>query len=192
MRRLLHHNKHAMLMMLMLTALLGGVVPALFTVVAQLIFPTATHGTLIVKDGKTIGSALIGQEFTSPKYFWGRLSATTPPYNAAASAASNFSMANSTLLEQANGRMAQLPKVTLKVPVSLLTASASGLDPHISPLAADFQAARVAKERNLPLDTVNALIAEHTEPPYFGIIGTARVNVLALNMALDKLSGTAQ
>jgi K+-transporting ATPase ATPase C chain len=175
-------------MTLVMTLFLGVLLPLAFTFVAQVVFPTASHGSLLMKDDKAIGSELLGQEFTAPKYFWGRLSATKPPYNAAASAASNLSMGNALLLEHANERMRHFP-VGKKIPVALVTASGSGLDPHISPLAAYFQAARVAKARGIPSGDVQKLIAEYTEKPYLGFIGSERINVLYLNMALDARHG---
>lgn len=186
MRRVVYHSRHGVMMMLILTVLFSAVVPLLFTIISQLLFPTASHGSLIIKDGKVIGSELLGQEFKSERYFWGRPSATTPPYNAAASAATNFSVGNSMLLEQANKRMARFPTGE-KIPVSLITASSSGLDPHITPQAALFQAKRVAKARGLPVEKIKALIDDVTEAPHLGFIGTARVNVLTLNLALDRL-----
>lgn len=184
MKRTLAHSKHALLMTLLMTVLLSVILPLLFTGMAKLIFPSAANGSLIEKNGTVIGSELIGQEFSQARYFWGRMSATTPPYNAAASAATHYSMGNSQLLEKANERMAHFP-VGTKIPLSLVTASGSGLDPHITPEAAYFQAERVAKARKLPLDNVQQLIQRHTEDAYLGLIGVARVNVLALNLALD-------
>lgn len=189
MKPFLAHHRQSIMVMLVMTLLLGVVVPFVFTVLAQLVFPSAAKGSLVVVNGKTIGSELLGQEFTAPKYFWGRLSATTPPYNAAASGASNLSMGNPLLLDQANARMAKF-RTGEKIPLSLVTASGSGLDPDISVQAAYFQAPRVAKERGLPLDKVRTLVAEHIDTAYLGFIGTSRVNVLKLNLALDGLNGT--
>ncbi len=186
MRRVIYHSRHALMMMFVTVLLLGGAVPLLFTAVAQLLFPTATHGSLVMKDGKPVGSLLIGQEFSHDRYFWGRLSATVPPYNAAASNASNLSMGNPNLLVQANTRMAHLP-VGKKIPISLVTSSASGLDPHISPLAAFYQAERVAKARNQPVSVIKTLIMNHVDGPYLGFIGVPHINVLVLNMALDDM-----
>ena len=186
MKRLIHHSKHALMMTLVMTLLLGGAVPLVFTVVAQLLFPTASNGSIVMRDGKAIGSTLLGQEFVSEKYFWGRPSATTPPYNAAASGASNYSFGNATLLEKANERMSHYPTGE-KIPLSLVTASGSGLDPHITPQAAYFQAKRVAKARKLEVKKIETLIADITESPHLGFIGVARINVLKLNMALDGL-----
>jgi len=184
MHRIVNHSKHALMLTLVMTALLGGVLPLGFTLVAQLLFPTAANGSIITRDGKAVGSELLGQEFTSERYFWGRPSATTPPYNPAASGASNYSFGNALLLEKANERMTHFP-AGQKFPLSLLTASASGLDPHITPQAALFQAGRVAKARDIDIKKMEALIAEHTEAPHLGFIGMERVNVLRLNLALD-------
>ena len=186
MKRAIVHSKHALLMTLVMLVFLGGAVPLVLTIVSQLLFPTAANSSLISKDGKVIGSELLGQEFTGKKYFWGRMSATTPPYNAAASGASNLSMGNARLLELANARMAEFA-VGKKIPLELVTASGSGLDPHISPSAAYFQAERVAHARKLPKEKIDGLIAAHTEKPYLGFLGTAHVNVLALNLALDNV-----
>lgn len=186
MKRIIAHSKHALFMIILMLVLLGGLVPLVFNVAAQLFFPTAANGNLIHKEGKVIGSELLGQEFTRAHYFWGRMSATTPPYNAAASGASNLSMGNSRLLELANERMKALGAAK-DIPLELVTASGSGLDPHISPNAAYFQVDRVARARKLPKEKIEALIAAHIEKPYLGFIGTARVNVLALNLALDEV-----
>jgi len=186
--RILHHSKHAVLMTLVMTVVLGGVIPFVFTAISHILFPSASHGSLIEKDGKVIGSELLGQDFTSPRYFKGRLSATTPPYNASMSGASNLSMNNALLLDRANLRLAQFPTST-KIPISLITSSGSGLDPHISLAAAYFQAPHIAKARGLKLDTVRELIIRTMEPPYLGFIGSSRVNVLQLNMSLDGLNG---
>lgn len=190
MTRMLGHTKQAIMMTLVGFVLIGVAMPALFTVFAQLLFPTASHGSLIKKDGVVIGSTLLGQHFSDEKYFWGRPSATVPPYNPAASAASNLSMDHPNVLVVANERMAHYP-AGKEIPVSFISASASGLDPHISPQAAYFQVPRVARARGLDEGTVNALVQSHIEEPHLGFIGTARVNVLALNMALDVKSNEA-
>lgn len=174
-----------------LTVLTGVIYPALVTIASQLSFSKEAEGSLIVKDGKTLGSELIGQNFSSPNYFWGRLSATSPnPYNAASSSGSNLGAANPALLDNVKGRIDALKKAdpdnTAEIPVDLVTASASGLDPHISPAAAAYQAARVAKARGLSIDTVTNLIKKHVEGRQFGILGEERVNVLMLNLDLDK------
>lgn len=173
-----------------LSLVTGLAYPLLVTGIAQSVFPDQANGSLIVKDGKTVGSALIGQSFTDPGHFWSRPSATGPmPYNAANSVGSNQAPTAPALTDAVKGRIEALraadPSNTAAVPVDLVTASASGLDPHISRAAADYQAARVARARNLPIDRVQALVAQHTEGRALGFIGEARVNVLALNLALD-------
>jgi K+-transporting ATPase ATPase C chain len=164
--------------------------PLLVTGVARLAFPAAASGSLIVMDGKPIGSELIGQNFTEPKYFWGRPSATAPqPYNAAASSGSNLGPLNPALAAAVKARIDALraadPGNPRPVPIDLVTASASGLDPHISPAAADYQAERVARSRQLDPQTVRQLIAQHSEGPDLGVFGEPRVHVLRLNLALD-------
>ncbi|AZG12886.1 potassium-transporting ATPase subunit KdpC [Cupriavidus pauculus] len=173
-----------------LSVLTGLLYPGVVTGIARTVFPQQAAGSLIVQDGKTVGSALIGQPFSDPKYFWGRLSATAPmPYNAAASVGSNLGPTNPALTDAARARLDALraadPGNTAPVPVDLVTASASGLDPHISPAAARYQASRVARLRGLPLAKVQALIAANTETPTLGILGEPGVNVLKLNLALD-------
>jgi K+-transporting ATPase ATPase C chain len=174
------------------TVITGIVYPLAVTGFAQVLFPFQANGSIIPKDGKPVGSALIGQHFDDPRYFWGRPSATTPfPYNAAASAGSNFGQANPALRELVAARFAVLraadPSNTQLVPVDLVTASASGLDPHLSPLAAEFQIGRVARARGLDEARVRALVADHTEEPTFGLLGERRVNVLRLNLELNVL-----
>ena len=186
MKRIINHCRHAIMMTLLATLLLGVVIPLIFTAISQLLFPNAANGSLVVHNGKPIGSELIGQEFTRDRYFWGRLSATTPPYNPAASSASHLSMNNPTLLINANERMARLP-VGKKIPLALITSSGSGLDPHISPLAAYYQAERVAKARGKSVASIQHLIATHVNGPVLGFIGTPTVNLLALNMSLDAM-----
>jgi potassium-transporting ATPase KdpC subunit len=172
------------------TVLLGFVYPLAVTVLAQLAFPSASGGSLLETQGGVAGSELLGQQFTKDRYFWSRPSATQPPYNATASSGSNLSPANPKLLERVNERVAALkkadPKNTLPIPVDLVTASASGLDPHISVAAAEYQVARVARARGHKEQDIRALVATFVEEPGFGVIGEARVNVLRLNMALDK------
>jgi potassium-transporting ATPase KdpC subunit len=175
---------------IMLTLLLGFVYPGLATVLVQGGFSREAQGSLIEKDGHVLGSELIGQNFTDPKYFWSRLSATSPQaYNAASSTGSNFSPANPALLDAVKGRIDALKKAEpgnkQPIPVDLVTASGSGLDPHISPAAASWQASRVAKARGMSEDTVTALIKKHTQDRQFGILGEPRVNVLMLNLDLD-------
>jgi K+-transporting ATPase ATPase C chain len=162
------------------------------TGIAQLIFPDRANGSLLVKDGKLVGSSLIGQPFDDPKYFWGRLSATSPfPYNSASSSGSNLAETNPDLVKNAQGRIDALkaadPQAGKQVPVDLATASGSGLDPHISPAAAEFQIKRVAKARALDEARARTLLAHYTEGRQFGIIGEPRVNILKLNLALDEL-----
>ena len=154
------------------------------------VFPSEANGSLIEKDGKVVGSALIGQPFDDPRYFWPRPSATSPfPYNATASTGSNLSSTNPALVSAVQARVATLrgadPENTAPVPVDLVTASASGLDPHISPAAAVYQIARVARARQRSPDAVRALVDAHTEGRVLGLLGEPRVNVLALNLALD-------
>jgi K+-transporting ATPase ATPase C chain len=184
------HLRPALMSLLLLTLITGVAYPLLVTGIAQMVFPFQANGSLIVKDGKVVGSALIGQPFDDPKYFWGRPSATSPfAYNAAASSGSNLSPTNPALISAAQGRVDGLraadPGNTAPVPVDLVTASGSGLDPHISPAAALYQASRVARARKLEPDAVRALVEGHTEGRFLGLLGEPRVNVLALNLALD-------
>ena len=183
----------ALVVFFILTLVTGVAYPLLVTGAAQTLFPAQASGSLILRDGKAVGSELIGQNFTDPKHFWGRPSATGPmPYNAAASSGSNLGPLNQALTNAVKSRIEALraadPGNTARVPVDLVTASASGLDPHISPAAAAYQVARVAKARGLPMDKVQALVAAQTEAPLFGLLGEPRVNVLKLNLALDKLN----
>lgn len=175
-----------------MTVITGIVYPVIVTAIGQAVFPHQANGSLIEKDGKTVGSKLIGQQFDAPGYFWGRLSATSPnPYNAQNSGGSNLGPTNPALADEVKGRLSALhaadPANTLPVPVDLVTSSGSGLDPEISPAAAAYQAARVAKARGLTAGQVDALIAQHTAGRQFGVLGEPRVNVLALNLALDQL-----
>lgn len=180
----------AVLMVVVLTVLTGLIYPLIVTGVAQAVFPRQASGSLIVSGGKPVGSALIGQPFDDPGYFWGRPSATSPhPYNAAASSGSNQGPTNPALAEAVKGRIAALraadPGNTAPVPVDLVTASGSGLDPHISVAAALYQVPRVARARKLDEVAVSRLVARHTERRQLGVLGEPRVNVLALNLALD-------
>ena len=173
-----------------LTVVTGLAYPAVMTVFGQAVFPSQANGSLIEKDGKAVGSALIGQPFDAPKYFWGRLSATSPmPYNATGSGGSNLGPLNPSLADQVKGRIAALrdagADMSKPVPVDLVTASASGLDPEITPAAAAYQVERVAKARNLTADAVAQLVAANTTGRQFGVLGEPRVNVLKLNLALD-------
>ena len=184
------HLRPALMSLLILTAITGIVYPLVVTGIAQAVFPYQAGGSLIVKDGKVVGSALIGQPFDDPKYFWGRPSATSPfGYNAASSSGSNLSPTNPALIAAVEGRVEALrtadPTNKAAVPVDLVTASGSGLDPHISPAAALYQVSRVARERKLAPDAVRALVDQHTEGRFLGLLGEPRVNVLALNLALD-------
>ena len=183
----------SLVVLVALTLVVGVAYPLLVTGIARGIFPGQAAGSLLVKDGKTVGSALIGQPFTDPKYFWSRPSATSPfPYNAAASTGSNLGPTNPTLLASVSDRVQALrtadPSSGALVPVDLVTSSGSGLDPHVSPAAAEYQAARVARARGIDLAVVERLIAEHTQGRQFGLLGEPRVNVLELNLALDALS----
>jgi len=180
----------ALVLFALLGALTGLVYPVAVTGAARALFPSQAAGSLVVQGGNTVGSRLIGQNFSDPKHFWGRPSATAPqPYNASASGGSNLGPLNPALVDAVKARIEALrtadPGNTAAVPVDLVTASASGLDPDISPAAARYQAARVARARGVPLEQVNALVAAHTEAPLWGVLGEPRVNVLALNLALD-------
>lgn len=184
--------RSAALLLLAFTVLTGVAYPLLVTGIAQGIMPVRANGSLMVQSGKAAGSALIGQPFSDPNYFWGRPSATGPfPYNAAASSGSNLGPTNPALAEAVGTRIAALraadPGNNVPVPVDLVTASASGLDPHISPAAAQFQVPRVARTRNLPEERVKQLVAQNTEHRQLGVLGEPRVNVLRLNLALDAL-----
>jgi len=187
--------KPALVIFLLLTVLLGLIYPLVITGIAQLVFPAQANGNLIVHDGKVAGSALIGQPFTSPKYFWGRLSATSPvPYNAGASSGSNLGPSNPALTDAVKARVDALhaadPANTQQIPVDLVTASGSGLDPDISVAAAYYQVPRVARERNLSEQDVRALVSQYAEPLQFWIFGEPHINVLRLNLALDDLSAS--
>jgi len=173
-----------------LTALTGAAYPFVVTGLGQLVFPEQAAGSLIHRDGKPIGSSLIGQAFSDPKYVWGRPSATAPqPNNASASGGSNLGPLNPALVDAVKGRIDALraadPGNTAPVPVDLVTASGSGLDPELSVAGARFQAARVARARGLSIKQVQDLIAQHTEGRWLGLLGEPRINVLRLNLALD-------
>lgn len=174
-----------------LTLICGVLYPLAVTGIGRAAFPVQAGGSLVERDGKAIGSSLIGQAFTSPKYFWGRPSATTPmPNNAAGSGGANQGPINPAFLDAVKGRIAALkaadPGNSAAIPVDLVTASASGLDPEISVAAARYQAGRVAGARQISQEQVLALIARHTQPQWLGFFGETRVNVLALNLALDR------
>ena len=182
----------ALAMVLVLTLLTGLLYPLAVTGLSQLFFPEQANGSLIVQDGKVLGSKLIGQHFDKPEYFWSRPSATAPfPYNAAASGGSNLGPTNPVLLDAVKVRVTALravdPGNALPIPVDLVTASGSGLDPHISPAAALYQAKRVARARGLDENIVLTLVSKHTEGRQFGLLGEPRVNVLMLNLALDAV-----
>lgn len=182
----------AIVLFLILTVITGVLYPLVVTGIAQVIFPSQAGGSLIENDGKVVGSRLIGQSFSDPKHFWSRPSATGPhPYNASASGGSNQGPLNPALTDAVKSRIEALhaadPTNTAPVPVDLVTASGSGLDPDISVAAANYQAARVAHARGLKPEAVQALIATHTRGKLLGVIGEPRVNVLELNLALDTL-----
>jgi K+-transporting ATPase ATPase C chain len=175
-----------------LTVVTGLVYPVVVTAVAHAAFPHEANGSLIEKNGKAVGSELLGQQFDAPSYFWGRLSATSPnPYNPQASGGSNLGPTNPALSDEVKGRISALhdadPTNTAPIPVDLVTSSGSGLDPEISPAAAAYQIDRVAKARKLSPNDVDALVQRATTGRQFGILGEARVNVLKLNLALDEL-----
>src|ERR1700744_3201767 len=199
---MLKEIRPAIILLIALTLITGLAYPLAMTAIAGVIFPKQAQGSLIERDGKVIGSALIGQDFTSDKYFHGRPSATTAPdpndstktvpapYNAANSGGSNLGPSNKALVDRVQGDIDTLKKENpnAPVPADLVTTSASGLDPNISPDAALFQAPRIAKARNLPEDRVRQLVQDNTDSRLFGLLGEPRVNVLKLNLALDKLA----
>ena len=187
---MLSQLRPALMVLLLLTLVTGVAYSLLVTGIAQAVFPSQTRGSLIVKDGKIVGSRLIGQPFDDPKYFWSRPSATSPfANNAGSSSGSNLSPTNPELVKAVQGRVDALratdPGNTAPVPVDLVTASGSGLDPHISPAAALYQVPRVAKARGLKPEAVRQLVELHIERRSLGFLGEPRVNVLALNLALD-------
>jgi K+-transporting ATPase ATPase C chain len=194
------HLRTALTLFLLLTLLTGGVYPLLVTLIAQGVFPHRANGSIVERGGKPVGSELIGQQFDEMHYFWGRPSATQKddkdlPYNAAASSGSNLGPTNGDLAKAVKERVENLrakhPDQKGPVPVDLVTASASGLDPHISPAAAEYQVTRVARKRNMKVEDLRRLIAANTEGRTFGVLGEPRVNVLRLNLALDSWSGNA-
>jgi K+-transporting ATPase ATPase C chain len=179
-------------MLLALTLLTGVLYPLVVTGIAQAVFPQQARGSLVVRGGRVLGSSLIGQPFSSPRDFWSRPSATTPPYNAMASTGSNLGPLNPALVETANARLAALramdPAIRMLIPIDLVTASGSGLDPHISVAAAMVQVPRVARARGLTEDAVARLVRRYTQKRTFGILGEPVVRVLELNLALDALN----
>jgi K+-transporting ATPase ATPase C chain len=191
---MLKELRPALVAFALLTAVTGIVYPAVVTLIGKAAFPSQVEGSVLEQGGKAVGSRLLGQPFGSPQYFWSRPSATGPqPYNGAVSSGSNQGPLNPALATAVEARIAALraadPGNTRPVPVDLVTASGSGLDPHISVAAADYQIDRVARARNLAPAAVAALVSEHTEGPTFGVLGEARVNVLELNLALDGRGG---
>jgi potassium-transporting ATPase KdpC subunit len=184
----------AIVLFVALTVVTGLVYPAVVTAISQAAFHHQANGSMIERDGKAVGSEIIGQQFDAPKYFWGRLSATTPnPYNSGSSAGSNLGPTNPALADEIKGRIDALhgadPDNHAPVPVDLVTSSASGLDPEISPAAAAYQVGRVAKARGMTVPQVEAIVQQATNGRQFGVFGEARVNVLKLNLALDAARG---
>jgi len=183
--------RQSLMMLVLMTAITGVAYPLLVTGIAQAAFPRQANGSVIGHAGQATGSALIGQPFDSPRYFWGRPSATSPsPYNGVASSGSNLGTNNPALIDAVKQRVDALhaadPSNTAPIPVDLVTASASGLDPQISPAAAQYQVARVARVRHLDAPQVQALVERATDGRFLGVLGEARVNVLELNLLLDK------
>jgi potassium-transporting ATPase KdpC subunit len=200
---MLRQIRPAIVILVALTLITGLVYPLVMTGIAQIIFPYQAQGSLVERNGKVVGSELIGQVFESDKYFHGRPSATTAPdpkdptktvpapYNAANSGGSNLGPSNKALVDRVKGDMDKLKaeNPSMPVPADLVTTSASGLDPDVSPEAALFQVPRVAKARNLPEERIRQLVEDHTEGRLFGLLGEPRVNVLKLNLALDQIAG---
>lgn len=197
MKNLISLLRPALVLLALFTVLTGLLYPLVVTGAAQALFPEEANGSLVRRHGQVIGSQLIGQRFEDPKYFWGRPSATGPaPYNAAASTGSNLGPSNPALAEAIAARVAALraadpSQVSAPVPVDLVTASGSGLDPHLSPAAALYQVSRVARLRGVDAEKLRQLVTDHTEARTLGLFGEPRVNVLALNLALDQLTGAS-
>jgi K+-transporting ATPase ATPase C chain len=188
---MLKQARQAFLLLVAFSLLTGILYPLVITGIAQAVFPKQANGSLIYRDGKPVASSLLGQPFTDPKYFWGRPSATSPaPYNAESSGGSNLGPTNADLTKAVGQRIAALrtadPGNDAPIPVDLVTSSASGLDPQISPAAAEYQVGRVAKARGLDAEIVRQLIARHTEGRTLGLLGEPRVNVVELNLDLDS------
>ncbi len=191
------HLRAAFLLVLIFTVITGLLYPLLVTGIAQVAFPEKANGSLIHKDGRIVGSRLIGQQFTAPQYFWSRPSATTPyAYNGGSSTGTNYGPLNPALLDVAKQRLQDLRSAdstsTSPVPVDLVTSSGSGLDPDISVAAALYQVHRVSRSRNIPEDFVRRIVEEHTQGRQLGFLGEPRVNVLELNLALDEIHQSAQ
>jgi K+-transporting ATPase ATPase C chain len=200
---MLRQIRPAIVVLVALTLITGLAYPLAMTGIARVLFPRQAQGSLVERDGKVVGSELIGQVFESDKYFHGRPSATTAPdpndptktvpapYNAANSGGSNLGPSNKALIDRVQGDIDKLKQEnpSMPVPADLVTTSASGLDPHISPEAALFQVPRIAKARNVPQERIRQLVEDHTEGRLFGLLGEPRVNVLLLNLALDQLPG---
>lgn len=186
----------AVRMLLVLTVLTGVAYPLVVTGIARLVFPRQAEGSLILRDGKAVGSSLIGQPFSAPRYFWGRLSATAPAYNAGASSGSNLGPMHEGLADAARSRIESLratdPALTGPVPIDLVTASASGLDPHLSVAGAVVQIPRVAQARGMSQEAVRDLILRHAQPRALGFLGEPVVSVLELNLALDRATNTGR
>ncbi len=190
---MLRHIRPALMMLLLLTLITGVLYPLAVTGIGQALFPSGVNGSIIERNGRAVGSVLIGQAFVSPRYFWSRPSATSPfPYNASSSSGSNLGPLNPVLLKSVKDRVDVLhaadPENTRPIPVDLVTASASGLDPHISIAAAMYQVHRVAGARNLPEANVRALVRRYTDQRTLGVLGEPGVNVVRLNLALDEAS----
>jgi potassium-transporting ATPase KdpC subunit len=190
---MIHQIRPCLVLFALLTLITGVAYPALITVIAQVVFHDQANGSVLIQDGRAIGSRLIGQSFDDAKYFWGRPSATGPMgYNSAASSGSNLGPTNPALLDAIKGRVEAIraahPDQNSPIPVDLVTASGSGLDPHISPAAAEYQVARIAKVRGLSENKVREVVILNTEGRSLGVLGEPRVNVLQLNLSLDTLS----